>query len=111
MEFYCHGFWAGTSGSPWIIGYNAKTGTGTVFGVIGGYQEGGDYEWASYSAYFGSALRSLFTQAERQPSPPPRRPRRRARLPRHRDGQLELLSFWMLQGSRTARSRQKERSS
>ena len=55
MEFYCHGFWAGTSGSPWIIGYNAKTGSGTVFGVIGGYQEGGDYEWASYSAYFGSA--------------------------------------------------------
>ena len=74
MEFYCHGFWAGTSGSPWIIGYNAKTGSGTVFGVIGGYQEGGDYEWASYSAYFGSALRSLFNQAERQASPPPRPP-------------------------------------
>jgi hypothetical protein len=27
-----------TSGGPWIIGYNAKNGTGTVFGVIGGYK-------------------------------------------------------------------------
>jgi V8-like Glu-specific endopeptidase len=74
MEFYCHGFWAGTSGSPWIIGYNAKTGGGTVFGVIGGYQEGGDYDWASYSAYFGTALRNLFVAAEKQqvpPQPPP----------------------------------------
>ena len=23
MEFYCHGFWTGTSGGPWILGYNA----------------------------------------------------------------------------------------
>jgi hypothetical protein len=73
MEFYCHDFWAGTSGGPWIIGYNARNGTGTVFGVIGGYEAGGDYEWASYSAYFGSALRSLFTQAEK-PTPPPSPP-------------------------------------
>jgi V8-like Glu-specific endopeptidase len=71
MEFYCHGFWAGTSGAPWIIGYNAKTGGGTVFGVIGGYEEGGDYEWASYSAYFGTALRNLFVAAEKQQVPPP----------------------------------------
>jgi V8-like Glu-specific endopeptidase len=74
MEFYCHGFWAGTSGSPWIIGYNGKTGTGTVFGVIGGYQEGGNYEWASYSAYFGTALRNLFVAAEKQSVPPPPSP-------------------------------------
>ena len=70
MEFYCHGFWTGTSGGPWIIGYNAKNGTGTVFGVIGGYELGGDYEWASYSAYFGSAARILYQQAERQAKPP-----------------------------------------
>ncbi len=70
MEFYCHGFWTGTSGGPWIIGYNAKNGTGTVFGVIGGYELGGDYEWASYSAYFGSAARTLYQQAERLATPP-----------------------------------------
>jgi V8-like Glu-specific endopeptidase len=71
MEFYCHGFWTGTSGGPWIIGYNARNGTGTVFGVIGGYELGGDYEWASYSAYFGSATRALYQQAERQAAPHP----------------------------------------
>jgi V8-like Glu-specific endopeptidase len=71
MEFYCHGFWTGTSGGPWVIGYNARNGTGTVFGVIGGYELGGDYEWASYSAYFGSAARSLYTQVEHQPPPQP----------------------------------------
>jgi hypothetical protein len=72
MEFYCHGFWTGTSGGPWIIGYNAKNGTGTVFGVIGGYELGGDYEWASYSAYFGPAARSLYTQVEHQTAPLPK---------------------------------------
>ena len=72
MEFYCHGFWTGTSGGPWISGYDAKNGTGTVFGVIGGYELGGDYDWASYSAYFGSATRSLYTQVEAQTAPHPK---------------------------------------
>ena len=71
MEFYCHGFWTGTSGGPWIIGYDGKNGTGTVFGVIGGYELGGDYEWASYSAYFGPATRLLYQQAERAAAPHP----------------------------------------
>jgi Trypsin len=71
MEFYCHGFWTGTSGGPWVLGYNAKHGTGTVFGVIGGYELGGDYEWASYSAYFGSATKILYEQAERASAPHP----------------------------------------
>jgi hypothetical protein len=71
MEFYCHGFWTGTSGGPWIMYYNAKRGTGTVFGVIGGYELGGDYEWASYSAYFGPAARALFDQVERASTPHP----------------------------------------
>jgi hypothetical protein len=72
MEFYCHDYRDGTSGGPWIIGYNAKTGTGTVFGVIGGYEEGGSYEWASYSAFFGVDARSLLELAEKvTPSPTP----------------------------------------
>jgi hypothetical protein len=70
MEFYCHGFWTGTSGGPWIIGYDARNGTGTVFGVIGGYELGGDYEWASYSAYFGAAARILYQQVERRATTP-----------------------------------------
>ena len=71
LEFYCHGFWTGTSGGPWIIGYDAKNGTGIVFGVIGGYELGGDYEWASYSAYFGSAAKILYEQVERTATPHP----------------------------------------
>ena len=66
MEFYCHDYWDGTSGGPWITGYNGKTGRGTVIGVIGGYEQGGDYEWSSYSPYFGPPTRQLFLQAERQ---------------------------------------------
>jgi V8-like Glu-specific endopeptidase len=66
MEFYCHDYWDGTSGGPWITGYHGKNGTGTVIGVIGGYEEGGDYEWASYSAYFGWPTLELFLQAEKQ---------------------------------------------
>ncbi len=39
-------------------------GTGTVFGVIGGYQQGGNLPWASYSAYFSGPARRLFRQAQ-----------------------------------------------
>lgn len=65
IGFYCHGFRNGTSGGPWISGYNSRTGTGVVHGVIGGYEEGGSYEWASYSPHFGAAIGALFGQAEK----------------------------------------------
>ena len=64
MKFYCHDFQDGTSGGPWIIGYKSKRGTGTVFGVIGGYHQGGYHNWASYSAYFSTPVHDLFLQAE-----------------------------------------------
>ena len=63
MEFYCRGFWYGTSGGPWIIGYGGS-GSGTVFGVIGGYEAGGHQSWASYSAIFWRTAPVLFRQAE-----------------------------------------------
>jgi V8-like Glu-specific endopeptidase len=65
QEFYCYNFWDGTSGGPWITGYNPATGTGEVTGVIGGYEDGGDLNWASYSPYFGPAIGTLFQQAEK----------------------------------------------
>ncbi len=71
MEFYCHGYYTGTSGGPWILNFNAKTGAGTVYGIIGGYDQGGKYDWASYSPYFGSAAHSLYQLAERPVTPPP----------------------------------------
>lgn len=64
MKFYCRGFWYGTSGGPWIIGFNGSTGGGTVFGVIGGYEDGGYQSWASYSTILWRGARALFSQAE-----------------------------------------------
>jgi len=64
MEFYCRDYWTGTSGGPWVIGYRASNGTGTVFGNIGGYEQGGVYDWASYSPYYGSQVIPVFQTAE-----------------------------------------------
>ena len=64
QEFYCYNFRNGTSGGPWVTGYNPETGAGAVDGVIGGYEQGGLLDWASYSPYFTSAIGALFHQAE-----------------------------------------------
>ncbi len=63
LEFYCNSFWDGTSGGPWILHLNPVTGSGTVIGDIGGYEQGGDYPWASYSPYYASPILRLFRQA------------------------------------------------
>jgi hypothetical protein len=63
LEFYCHDYQNGTSGSPWIVRYDSRNGTGTVIGTIGGFQLGGDFEWASYSAYFGQSTYLLWRLA------------------------------------------------
>jgi V8-like Glu-specific endopeptidase len=64
MEFYCHDYRDGTSGGPWILRYDSRNGTGVVFGVIGGFELGGDVEWASYSAYFRELTLDLLDLAE-----------------------------------------------
>jgi V8-like Glu-specific endopeptidase len=66
MRFDCHGFYGGTSGSPWLSDYNARTHSGHVIGVIGGYQEGGSEEWRSYSPLFTTdTVRLLATANDR----------------------------------------------
>jgi V8-like Glu-specific endopeptidase len=64
VKFQCGGYYGGTSGSPWVIRFDAKSRTGTIVGVIGGYQEGGDTDSVSYSAYLDDAIRQLYQQAE-----------------------------------------------
>ena len=59
----CAGFFGGTSGSPWVTGFDPVTRTGTIIGVIGGYQEGGDTDAISYSSYFGSGIKQLYQHA------------------------------------------------
>jgi V8-like Glu-specific endopeptidase len=66
MEFYCNSFYDGVSGGPWVTGFNATTGGGTVIGNVGGFEQGGDESWASYSDYYTSAVQQLLTQAQAQ---------------------------------------------
>jgi len=63
LRFDCAGFPCGTSGSPWVTGYDPATGTGAVVGLIGGYQQGGDTSSVSYSPYFDWHVRNLYEQA------------------------------------------------
>lgn len=63
MVFLCRGFYGGTSGSPWLIGYDPKTNTGKVVGLIGGYEAGGPNSWTSYSPIFTSATITLYNYA------------------------------------------------
>ena len=63
LRFDCGGFTGGTSGSPWVAHFNPRTRNGTIVGVIGGYQEGGDTAAISYSSHLGAAVQRLYQQA------------------------------------------------
>ncbi|MFF4599144.1 trypsin-like serine peptidase [Amycolatopsis sp. NPDC001319] len=56
----CPGFSDGTSGGPWVTAADPATGLGTVVGVIGGYEQGGDAPDVSYSAYFDGDMQRLY---------------------------------------------------
>jgi V8-like Glu-specific endopeptidase len=66
LRFACGGFYAGTSGSPWLVvaSDGAATRPPGVVGVIGGYERGGDTNAVSYSAYLSDAIEALYQQAE-----------------------------------------------
>jgi len=63
LEFQCGGYYGGTSGSPWITGYDAQTRTGTVVGILGGYLEGGSVHNISFSSYLGDDVEKLYDDA------------------------------------------------
>jgi V8-like Glu-specific endopeptidase len=63
LEFDCGGYTDGTSGGPFLAGVNPLTGQGTVIGVIGGYEQGGDTPQVSYSAMFSTNVTSLYQTA------------------------------------------------
>lgn len=65
MRFDCDGYTGGTSGSPWVTRYDTTTHSGTIVGVVGGYQEGGDTPSISYSVRFGQEVVNLYHQAVR----------------------------------------------
>jgi V8-like Glu-specific endopeptidase len=63
MRFDCAGYTDGTSGGPFLARSVSATGLGTVIGVIGGYEQGGDLASVSYSPRFGRAVRDLYLAA------------------------------------------------
>jgi V8-like Glu-specific endopeptidase len=63
LRFTCGGFTGGTSGSPWVTRFDPLSRDGTIVGVIGGYQQGGDTAAVSYSSYLGAAVQHLYDQA------------------------------------------------
>ena len=65
MEFDCGGYTDGTSGGPFLGRVDPSTGDGTVIGVIGGYEQGGDIASVSYSP--GSAAPSRRSTRPRSP--------------------------------------------
>jgi V8-like Glu-specific endopeptidase len=64
LVFDCGGYTDGTSGGPFLTDVSAASGDGTVIGVIGGYEQGGNLPQVSYAAAFGPATKALFQTAE-----------------------------------------------
>ncbi|KUL37222.1 hypothetical protein ADL22_22315 [Streptomyces sp. NRRL F-4489] len=62
LRFPCEGFPAGTSGGPMLTDVDPATGTGSLIGVIGGQDEGGD-DTTSYSSRFGADIAALYRRA------------------------------------------------
>jgi len=66
LEFDCGHYIDGTSGGPFLIGTGPDDADGTVIGVIGGYQQGGDLPQISYAAAFGPNVAALYQIAAKQ---------------------------------------------
>ncbi|MFH8630995.1 trypsin-like serine peptidase [Streptomyces lydicus] len=70
LRFDCAGFPNGTSGGPMLTDVDPGTGTGTLIGVVGGLDEGGD-DLTSYSSRFGRDIAALYRRATAEPAPTP----------------------------------------
>ncbi len=63
LVFHCGGYTGGTSGGPFLMQLDKKTGTGEVIGVVGGYEEGSDVPGISYSPQFLRNVADLYKRA------------------------------------------------
>ncbi|MFC9235916.1 trypsin-like serine peptidase [Streptomyces decoyicus] len=64
LRIKCSDFEGGTSGSPWLADYDPRSHTGTVIGVLGGHEGGGDVDDVSYAAYFDDDVAKLYKRAQ-----------------------------------------------
>jgi hypothetical protein len=60
LSFACPGYARASSGGPFLTDINQQSGLGTIVGVIGGYQSGGNTSFMSYSSPFGGVLHKLY---------------------------------------------------
>jgi hypothetical protein len=60
LSFACPGYANASSGGPFLTDISARSGLGTIVGIIGGYQEGGKSPLVSYSSPFGAVLHELY---------------------------------------------------
>ncbi|MGW4482876.1 trypsin-like serine peptidase [Amycolatopsis sp. NPDC004368] len=63
LRVACAGFATGTSGGPFVTDADQRTKLGTVVGVVGGFETGGDTDDVSYSSYFDGDVTALYRQA------------------------------------------------
>jgi hypothetical protein len=70
VQFDCPGYSNASSGAPFLTDINPRTGQGTVVGVIGGYQQGGDIPSVSYSSPIGPVLHRLYQRLAQSTVPP-----------------------------------------
>jgi hypothetical protein len=63
LRFDCADYTDGTSGGPLLTGVDPASGRGTLLGVVGGYQQGGETPDISYSPYFGPDIGALYRTA------------------------------------------------
>ena len=61
LRLACPGFKNASSGGPFLIDINQNSGLGTIVGIIGGYQQGGDSPSVSYSSPFAAVLHHLYS--------------------------------------------------
>ncbi|QEV19495.1 hypothetical protein CP975_20110 [Streptomyces alboniger] len=63
LRMECGGFYGGTSGSPWLMDYDERTGTGKVVGNLGGVGGGGATDSVSYAPYYDGEVFRLYDDA------------------------------------------------
>ncbi|WP_240659881.1 FG-GAP-like repeat-containing protein [Streptomyces sp. WAC 01529] len=63
LRMACGGFYGGTSGSPWLMDYDERTGTGKVVGNLGGVGGGGATDSVSYAPYYDGEVFKLYDDA------------------------------------------------
>jgi hypothetical protein len=60
LSFACPGYTSASSGGPFLTGVRGRSGLGTIVGVIGGYQQGGDTPSLSYSSPFSAVVHRMY---------------------------------------------------